>query len=161
MTNNLIVDVNSINSVIAKVDTLWTEAQSGNYKLLVPAANRYQKLSSMSVAQGQKDFKIEAAAISSKTPVNAFYKITGHGTSTLECVYKFQNNFTQTPVVTVTYDGNWAGGIVAIRTDVAVDRSGGANDLLTIYLRRINAGTTVKAWGTNDSFNIHVIAMGV
>jgi len=151
MTNNLYVDINHVNNVIARTDALWAEANDLKYRFKSPGSVKWKRVGPLSVGTSVQDFKIESFALKNSS------KWEGIGSGVIKYTYDFQTNFTVTPVVCATYDGTLNGVTVAIDLKTNVGGAKSATDRLEVRLKRPNA----TKWKAADQFYVHIIAMGV
>jgi hypothetical protein len=145
MSNNLIVDVDAINSYIAQSEALAHEATMHKYYIINQWCAPLQLDSSVG------SMRLEANAIG----WNAAW--TGWNTPTIKFTYGFRNSFQSTPIVTATYDGPTPG--VTIRTTSISGGTTGAvgKDSVTFYLTQPSG----SKWSRDkDHFALHFIAIG-
>lgn len=143
MANNLVVDVNHINDALTKLDKLYNAAAVKNYYVRTVDKSTFE---SSPLNLSGKDFKIEAVAIPQG---RTWY---GWGGGTISYKYNFVKNFSNTPVVCVTYDGKYTTGVTA-SIELSTPTQ---DDVLTIHLTK----KTGKWAHDEDHFYVHVIAMG-
>lgn len=147
MSDNLVVDVSSINAMISKVRQFTNEASQRKYFVKQWGSGKGAWSSPLHMSSDMQDFRLEAIVISSDKSNWAGWD-RGR-TLTLNINkgngYQFLNDFKMMPVISVTYDGNIDG--VTVRIDATKD------------IVKISLTKPTGIW-KNASFLVHLIALG-
>lgn len=146
MSDNLIVDVSTINSTISKVRQLYTEASAGKYYIVQRGTSTGYWSSPLHLTSSFKDFRLEAIVMNS-----AATSWKNWNTPKITRTYKFRNDFTLMPVITATYDGN------AIGVTVSIDATADGNTVVVTLLKPSNQKWDAKK---DQGFFVHLIAVG-
>jgi hypothetical protein len=152
VSNNVYVDIASINSAISTLHKLEAEAEHRKYWVKPVGTNGYWA-APLHMNASNHDFKMEAVAL---THTDTRWVWTNN--KSLEIKYDFVMDFAHPPVVSITFNGNKS--YVTTRISLITDARGG-NDYVRINIDLPPNTSTANAWKKGrDTFNVHLIAMG-